>query len=215
MDFSLVLSKRVANLADFPNPADPSWRGIPGTSVEMIPAPLGLQPNGYIIASWTDRPYGELELVDVASVHDGERLAVRLSWKKLRPDSGSGEGFPDSAALAFPVRGKPELMQMGSPDAPIHALHWQARKNAIRSVLASGIGSSRTGPDVGETITAGWSQGAWSIVFTRTLAAGGDGAKLVPGEGSQIGFAVWDGGNQERAGIKAVSADWLEFVVET
>ena len=65
-----------------------------------------------------------------------------------------------------------------------------------------------------ETVNAGWSQGAWSVVLQRNLAGSGEAANLAPGVQTKIGFAVWDGGNQERAGIKAVSADWTEFELE-
>ena len=208
-------SKHVADITGYANSAASLWAAVDEVLVEMVPAPLGLQPNEYIVVSWTDRPYGELETLKVASVHDGSQIAVRLAWANARPESGAGEAFPDSAALAFPVRGDPELTQMGSPEAPIHALHWQARKNVIRSVLASGIGTSRSGPEVNQSISAGWSQGVWSVVFVRTLKSPEDGATLVPGSPLRIGFAVWNGSNQERAGIKAVSEDWIEFTLET
>ena len=108
----------------------------------------------------------------------------------------------------------PDITSMGTPKAPIHLLHWMARKNALRAVVAQGIGSSMEGADVAQSVKAGWTQGRWSVVFTRSLIAGKQAVSLVPGTQSQIGFAVWDGSNEERAGIKAVSADWTDFQIK-
>lgn len=209
-----MLVKRVSDVAAFNDPAAGVWQEVGNTSLELVPAPLGLQPNDYIIVSWEGRPYGEVSAINASAVHDGKRLAVRLNWQKARPDTGAGEGFADSVALAFPVRGEPLITEMGTPDAPIHALQWVARKNEIRSVIAKGIGTSNEGATMEETVNAGWSQGAWSVVLQRNLAGSGEVANLAPGVQTKIGFAVWDGGNQERAGIKAVSADWTEFELE-
>ncbi|MGI9481910.1 MAG: ethylbenzene dehydrogenase-related protein [Hyphomicrobiales bacterium] len=205
---------RTTNLEPFTDPASPRWARTDTTAVELVPAPLGLQPNDYIIVSWEHRSYGEVAALNVSAVHDGARIAVRLNWKKVRPDTGAGEGFADSVALAFPVRGVPLITEMGNPDAPIHALQWLARKNEIRSVSAMGIGTSLDAAQVGEAAFAGWSQGAWTVVLVRDLSGPEGTAILEPGTSTQISFAVWDGGNQERAGIKAVSADWAEFELE-
>lgn len=209
-----MLSERVSKLDGFVDPGAVDWAGVSATSVDMVPAPLGLQPNEYIQVSWEDRDYGALESLDAKSVHDGERIALWLSWEKARPDTGAQEGFTDSAALAFPIADTPDITSMGTPDAPIHLLHWMARKNTLRAVIAQGIGTSDEGANVAQSVKAGWSQGRWSVVFVRSLTAGKTAASLVPGTQTQIGFAIWDGSNEERAGIKAVSADWTEFRVK-
>ncbi len=206
--------QNVRSIADFTEPQSPGWGAVDATEVEMVPAPLGLQPNEYVQVSWEDRPYGLLELARLRAVHDGAKIAVQLSWADAQPSTGAGEGFPDGAALAFPVRGEPELMLMGSPEAPMQFVQWQASKKEARSVLAKGIGSSLPGEPVGETAKASWSGGLWTVVFTRSLAASGESAILVPGSTSQIGIAVWNGSNEERAGIKAVSPDWTALSLD-
>jgi DMSO reductase family type II enzyme heme b subunit len=49
----------------------------------------------------------------------------------------------------------------------------------------------------------------------RTLAGGAEAATLTPGQATQIGFAVWNGSNDERAGLKAVSEDWIPLTLDT
>ena len=206
--------QNVRSIADYAEPQSPGWGSVDATEVEMVPAPLGLQPNEYVQVSWEGRPYGLLERASLKAVHDGAKIAVHLSWADVQPSTGAGEGFPDGAALAFPVRGEPELMLMGSPDAPMQFVQWQASKKEARSVLAKGIGSSLPGEPVDETAKASWSGGLWTVVFTRSLAGSGESANLVPGSASQIGIAVWNGSNEERAGIKAVSPDWTALTLD-
>ncbi len=207
-------SIRVNAIADYAVTNAATWLQVPPQAVEMVPAPVGMQPNGFIQANWQDRPYGQLSTLEAQSVHDGSMLAVRLRWASVKPETGSRDGFPDGAAIAFPVKGEPVLWSMGNEEEPVQFIQWRALKNEIRSVVAWGIGSSVPGTEVAESVTAGWSQGYWTIVMLRTLAGGVEAATLVPGKVSQIGFAVWNGSNEERAGIKAVSVDWTPFEIE-
>jgi len=213
LDTELALrSVKVSDIAGHLDPVAAAWSAVPTETVEMMPAPLGLQPNDYIIASWENRAYGELAQIETQSVHDGEHIVVRMVWDKAKPSAGAGESFPDAAALTFPVRGDPLLMEMGAPDAPIHALQWKARGNEVRSVAATGIGKSMPGVAVSERGQGGWSGGRWHVVMARTLNGPQDAAIIAPGVPTRIGFVVWDGSNEERAGIKAVSLDCIDFL---
>ena len=207
-------ARRVTSLSDYADPAATGWQDVAPEEVEMVPAPLGLQPTEHIRVMWEDRAYGELDAVNVRAVHDGTSIAVHLNWAAQKPGTGAGEGFPDGAAIAFPVRGEPILMQMGSADAPMQFVQWQASKKQARSVLAKGIGSTVPGAPVDEAANASWSAGRWSLVLSRTLAGDGDSARIEAGKDTQIGFAVWNGSNEERAGIKAVSPDWTALSIE-
>lgn len=200
--------QKVNSIADYQDPAAARWADVETVEVELVPAPVGLQPTEHIQVMWENRPYGEVETASLRAVHDGTAIAVLLMWADPQPSSGAGESFPDGAALAFPVAGEPELMQMGSPEAPLQFIQWKASKSEARSVYAKGIGSSVPGTPVGETAKGSWSSGRWAVAFTRRLAGGENSANLVPGAASQIGIAVWNGSNEERAGIKAVSPDW-------
>ena len=176
-----------------------------------MPAPLEMQNNEYVSASWTDRRYGETTTIQSASVHDGRQIAIRVRWPSQSANTGAGEGFSDAAAVALPVRTAPALHSMGSSDEPLHFLQWMARRNTIRSVLAEGVGSSRAAASVAEAVRSGWTAGTWTVVFSRALAASEELSSLAAGTMTTIGFAVWNGGNDERAGIKAVSAEWMEL----
>ncbi len=207
-------SVKITAIADYAATTAAGWQQVATETVEMVPAPVEMQPNGFIQANWQDRAYGQLSSLEAQSVHDGTSIAVRLRWASEKPETGGREGFPDGAAIAFPITGEPVLWTMGNEDEPVQFIQWQAMKNKIRSVVAWGIGSSVPGTAVSESVTAGWSQGYWTIVMLRTLAGGPEAATLKPGSGTKIGFAVWNGSNEERAGIKAVSVDWSPLTIE-
>ena len=60
-------------------------------------------------------------------------------------------------------------------------------------------------------------QDAWSIVFIRPLAVPeqkDEAVQLAPGKAVKVGFAVWEGSNGERAGLKSFSKEWRELALE-
>lgn len=203
---------RVQRLDPYLAPASSDWTALPQEEVRLVAAPLAMQPTAYVRNAWAGKPYGETTPLRVASVHDGHTFALRLSWTGVAP---AGHDFPDAIAAAFPVRGNPPLVTMGAPDAPIHILRWQADRKALRSILATGIGSSRPGPELAYGVEAASDDGTWHVVLTRPLGTGAeDLAPLAAGTTTRIGFAVWRGGNDERAGIKAYSIDWAELALD-
>lgn len=204
-------SHRVTNIAEFLSPAAPGWAKVTGASIAMLQTPLAMQPTEYIRKKWEGKPYGDAKELQVASVHDGHILALRIRWSGVSPP---GTDFPDALAVALPVRGKPALALMGAPDAPIHILRWQANKEGIRSILATGIGQSQPGPSLKTGAQAKAEGDAWSVVITRALGHGGEVAPLAAGKKTGIGFALWRGGNDERAGIKAFSIDWADLALD-
>ncbi|MBK6657503.1 MAG: hypothetical protein IPG43_04795 [Proteobacteria bacterium] len=184
------------------------WQSQPSTAVRMMPTPLGLQPTAYIRNAWRDQSWGRVEVISVASVHDGTTWALRAEWSGV---SAPHSDFPDAFAIALPVRGNPALPLMGAMDAPMHVLRWQSREPTLTSQLTTGIGQSATGPQLACSAHALNAGGRWQLVITRALGADGDIAPLAPGQTTRIGFAIWRGDNEERAGIKAYSIDWIEL----
>lgn len=203
-------SSRVSSIERYRNPKYSGWEKVGAESVGMIPTPMGMQPTAYIRNSRADMPHGTVGTLELASVHDGETLAIYLSWEGVSPEGGD---FPDAAAIAFPVKGNPVLFMMGSKDAPLHILHWKANKG-VKSMMAEGIGLSDPGPTLKVSSQAETIGNRWQVVLTRVLGKGAGVAPVVPGEDTKAGFAVWMGENDERAGLKAVSMDWVPLAIE-
>jgi DMSO reductase family type II enzyme heme b subunit len=207
-----VRSHRVANIKEYLSPAGQGWGAVAAADVPLIATPLAMQPTEYIRKSWEGKVYGEgAKTVKVASVHDGATWAIRLSWTGVAP---AGKDFPDAMAVALPVSGTPALALMGAADAPIHILRWQADKDGVRSITATGIGQSGPGPELKSSAQAKAEGDTWHLVISRALGSGKGVAPLAAGKKTGIGLALWHGGNDERAGIKAFSIDWAELALD-
>jgi len=206
-----VRSRRVSSVKDFLSPTSSRWADIAPESIPLTPTPLAMQPTEYIRRSWQDRAYGAARMIEAATVHDRHDWALLAQWEGVSP---VGSDFPDSLAVALPVRGQPVLMLMGSAEAPIHYLRWRAGKEGVLSQMAGGIGKSRPGPALHCSVHVIASGSRWRLVISRPMGGEGDVAPLRAGRTTNIGFAVWHGANDERGGIKAVSMNWTELVLE-
>lgn len=201
---------KVASIDKYRDPMFSGWSGFAPEAVKMMPTPMGMQPTAYIRNSRADISHGKIGEIQAASVHDGETLAIYLMWKGVSPEGGD---FPDGAAVAFPVQGEPVLIMMGSKEAPLHILLWKANKG-VKSMKAAGIGLSDPGPSIKISSQAKADGDTWHVVLTRVLGKGTGIAPVYPGIETKVGFAVWYGANDERAGLKAFSVDWIPFAVD-
>lgn len=198
-------SHRVKSVRDHLNPSFAGWAKQAPTIIPLMPTPLAMQPTAYVQKSWEKRPYGTATQLEAASVHDGKDWALRVRWEGV---SAAGFDFPDSLAVALPYQADSVLVLMGSPEAPIHYLRWRAHRENLQSQRATGIGKSAAGPSLKTSVQATAEGGHWTVVIARPLAAGPDVPPLRAGARERIGFALWRGSNDERAGIKAFSIDW-------
>lgn len=214
---------RYISSTDFDRLLDPgagAWKQAGMERLKLEGTPLGMQPTALIRAAWKDRKIGAIERVQVAALHDGERLAFRLEWSDPTENRGDGDNadFPDGVALLFPtVQGAP-IVTMGAPGNPVNAWYWRADdETGVRHVVAEGIGTSRTVSVDADLARGAWKEGRWQVVISRTLRVetADPVAQLQAGETTGIGVAVWDGGSGERAGIKSISGlQWREFQLD-
>ena len=189
-----------------------AWQAVSSTRVDLVPSILPMQPSAYIRNSFADRPYGKTPFVDLRAVHDGETFAANLSWQEEQFEGGQ---FPTAAALAMPLEGRPPLVTMGAPGQPVFVLYWNSKRNNAASMLIEGIGSStKDGPNVRETAVAQKTGNQWQLTLSRAMGHGGKIAPLAAGQPQAIGLAIWNGSNNERAGIKAFSPNWLEIQLD-
>ncbi|MFQ5380416.1 MAG: ethylbenzene dehydrogenase-related protein [Dehalococcoidia bacterium] len=189
---------KLAAGAGLEDPAGAGWKDVAGETVGLSPVPLEEQPNAYIQETWKDRPYGQTAEAKVAAASDGERLYVRLEWK----DDGAPNGeFHDAAGAMFPRSGGGAVRSMGSSDSPVGMWFWEDGRSEALEIESSGPGVFKRQP--GDVSGAGaLSDGVWSVVLSgpvNVASAGG------------LGVAVWNGSNEERAGLAAVSREWISL----
>lgn len=193
------MTRVASSNGDLADPKSAAWAEVEKESVGLSPIPLDAQPTEYIRTAWADRPYGKVDSVDVSAAAKDGRLYVRLEWQDS--DTPNTE-FADAVGVFFPENGDATVQTIGSSDAPVHLWYWQADRETPLDLVASGPGvfQDSSSPN-GLEGAASLDGGRWAVVLSAT----------VPGSGSpsSCGVAVWDGSNEERAGIGAVTQDWI------
>jgi DMSO reductase family type II enzyme heme b subunit len=196
------------------------WSDADAASVELAPTSLALQPSAYLAQTERDRPVGRVKQVHVRALHNGSEIAFHLEWEdSAREDTvADNDAFPDGAALLFPLREGAPLMTMGSEEKPVAAWHWRAdRPTHARSNVAQGLGSTRIVDEDSIATAASWRDGRWRLVFRRPLRVSGAENEVIQigvGDTLQVAFAVWEGGNGERGGLKSFSPGWHPLTLE-
>ena len=201
------------------DPGSAPWRVAKANKMVLSPTPLEMQPTEYVRVSRKGRPYGTLSSMRVSALHNGSDVFFRLVWQD---DSADGkiadiDQFVDAAAVLFPVNGDAPLLGMGAKGQPVNAWLWRADWEQPKNISAEGMGTTQRREDPALASNARHTRRRWNVVLSRSL--NGKGAPegtvaLAPGGASKVAFAVWQGANQERAGIKAFSLDWQELQIE-
>ena len=191
------------------------WQDVEIESVKLKGTPLDMQPTAAIKAMWAEKKIGVVEIVQVAAVHDGERIAFRLEWNDSTEDSEITDTtvFPDCCAILIPTVQYAPMAVMGAIGMAVNAWYWRADENGRgRHVLAEGLGTSRTIDYDTVRGNGVHRNGRWQVVITRALKVENpeNPAQLEPGQSTGFGVAIWEGEHGERAGIKAISGDdWI------
>ncbi len=79
------------------------------------------------------------------------------------------------------------------------------RTTAVDNLLAGSFGTLTQAEDQVVQGVGEWRDGRWRVVFVRDLAVEGDYTQFAEGASTNVAFAVWDGANSERDGMKSVS----------
>ncbi len=213
----MVRVKRLsADSSQLLDPSAPEWLPVPRETLLLAPTPLAAQPSLYVQASWAERPYGATREVAVQAGHNGSAIFFRLEWADETKDAGidDTDRFTDAAAVLFPVRGDAPLLSMGSAEFPVNGWYWRPDQEAPVSVTAQGLGTTVRNANGGISARSSYDRG-WSVVISRQMwAEKADIVALHAGQQGKVGFAVWQGSNRERGGLKAVTLEWQPLEIE-
>ncbi len=216
-----MLSKKLnVDLAEVSKPDAAAWSAVATQEVSLIGVPLGMQPSVYISTGLANRKIGAVSKVSAKCVHNETELAIRLEWEdpNYNIEQKDNTEFPDGAAVLFPIGDDAPLMTMGSETQPVNAWHWRADRPASgRSNFAAGLGTTEVTDDKQIKTESNYANKRWSIVLRRALQVPGQEGKVRQfnlGDTVKMAFAVWEGSNGERGGLKAFSPQWYEIVLE-
>jgi DMSO reductase family type II enzyme heme b subunit len=207
----------------FLDPTASAWERVPMTEIGMYATPLALtQDLSPFMALSTD--HGKIDKLRVRAATNGKTISIQLSWSDGSENAAIRDldDFVDAAAVLFPLTAEANAVTMGDADNPVNSWFWKADQPGPFDVIAHGFGSSRrrSAEDSGLQTVARHRDGRWHVVFQRPLRGkllSSEHVKFVPGSPStevKMSFAVWDGGNAERAGQKSFSGGWQTFEME-
>ena len=209
---------------------DEAWEGVERAYLPLV---------GQIIVMprWFDP---RVDGVWVQAAHDGETVAVRVTWSDptnspdplwadfksqvislMQPKEGDpqDEGpTPDQLVVQFPMQ-MVDGMEMpfflsGDNRRPVYLWQWQSDRDDAFQGEARGVGTEvfqSGGQDL--TVDASHADGQWQVMFTRPLVTE-DEADLdfVTGEAIPIALFAWDGDNGESGTRGAVSSWYFLFL---
>ncbi len=195
------------------------WLDAKTEQIALTGVPVSMQPTAFIANSWTGKKVGAVDSLRFSAVHNGDSLALRLEWADPSEDLDidDNDHFPDGAAVLFPFEADAPLITMGSADQPVNAWHWRAdRPDEAHNNTARGIGTTRVTKGAEIQTSARYEDGHWQLVFLRALRRDEvtSTVQLAAGQTTQIAFAVWEGSNGERGGLKAFSPQWHELSID-
>jgi DMSO reductase family type II enzyme heme b subunit len=183
------------------------------------------------------KPDSPQRVIHVKSLYNEKDIAFLVGWKDVTKNSVLDlDAFRDGVALQFPAHEhetvKPSFW-MGEAkgiksEGIVNIWFWKADAQAsidngtqtvpngpVENLVAGGFGTL-TFQDSGYQQVFGkgiWKDGKWSVVLKRNLVITSGNAKFSSGKLTPISFAVWDGGEAEVDGRKAVST-WYYVSLE-
>ncbi len=128
-------------------------------------------------------------------------------WKAAWQAAGGSvldvrEAYPNMAVDLYPFEDEPEFYPaVASGNIVARA----DRTSGADNLLAGSFGTLTASEAQVVAGTGVWDDGKWRVVFSRDLTVGDEYAQFAEGDRTNIAFAVWNGANAERDGMKSVS----------
>ncbi len=178
-------------------------------------------------------PRTKWKYVLVKAYRNATDAFFRYQWADPSADADVSDTmlFSDAFAMEIPY-GLNSSIAMGNQFEPVNILFWRADLPNPQNIVAGGAGTVQTSPDSGGpppatppliTHSQAWANGMWTVVIRRPLSGAaspqGNLVELVPRSVNpqrgvyRICFAQWDGGNQERDGVKLVAGSWQTLYI--
>ncbi|WP_111430742.1 dimethylsulfide dehydrogenase [Rhodobacteraceae bacterium DSL-40] len=194
------------------DPDDIIWMRVPEYRVDMALAPP-VHPSVEIRYS-EDYPQQNL-VFQLARTSD--RFYVRLRWADPTKNiSTERDKFRDGAAIEFSDNDEYTSYMMGdSPESAVNIWYWHPDDNHVESLAAGGPGSITRLDEQPVTGGSAYTTGSnpddseWIVVMSRPLKDEGQYQVSFDRDTIPVAFAIWQGADKQRDGLKLVSADWI------
>lgn len=218
----LICKKTSKGTSELLDSGSAFWKSSSKMTVATTATPLANQPSPYIKGVYDENKIGAVKELKVATVHNKKNIFFYFEWASASPNTEIGDinVFPDGLGVLFPFKDieKTQIKEMGSKEYPTNSWYWRPDfKEKPKNQVAHGLSTSEYTKKSSVTSHSGWNSKTWRLVMTRPLSVSGkdeESVQLKPGGKIGVGFAVWEGSNGERGGVKAFSKEWRELVLD-
>ena len=196
------------------DPENPAWRDAQEYRME-----LGLAPPVHQSINLRYDPSLPALPVYLRAASDGKNLYLRMRWADSSENRSTGRtDFADAAAVQFDLQPAADggasstSFMMGAPGGPVNIWYWKAGQENPQNLAAGGFGNT-TRLDSGALMVseAYREQGEWVVVFSRPLAQPGEHMIQLDQSPANVAFALWQGEQRQRDGLKHVSMGWVSL----
>jgi DMSO reductase family type II enzyme heme b subunit len=221
-------------------PSDPKnalWNRAQTFKVPLMLLSQKTDPNVKALYLETKRLNDPLErLINVKALYNDRDIAFWVEWKDdSRNVLLDVDIFRDGVALQFPAQNAAEpSFRMGQGQSMdnkgmVNIWFWKADaqesidkkgtqpipESPVENLIAGGFGTLTLKDRDSQQVSGKgkWKDKIWSVVFKRTFSGAKGSAEFNRGKLTPVSFAVWDGGENDVDGRKAVSA-WYYVVPE-
>ncbi len=193
------------------DPDDIIWERLPEYRVRMGPAPA-VHESVELRVNYDDEGY----YIYATPARTSDRMYVRLRWRDDSRDVvTSSSRFRDAAALQFSLGDDITSYIMGNgPDEAVNIWYWRSDNGTVQNLGAGGPGSTTmldNQPVSGAAhyIERDGDPNEWTVVMSRPIPVSGDYEVSFRRETVPMAFAVWQGAEDQRDGLKSVSDGWV------
>jgi DMSO reductase family type II enzyme heme b subunit len=180
-------------------------------------------------------PDSPQRLINVKTLYNEKDIAFLVEWTDATRNALLDiDTFRDGVALQFPAQNasKPAFwmgeVEGKESERKVNIWFWKADvqehinngtktipQSPVENLIAEGFGTLKLIEKDSQQIfgKGKWRDGKWSVIFKRTLSGARSNAKFTRGKLTPVSFAVWDGGEGDVDGRKAVST-WYYVVPE-
>lgn len=194
------------------DPDDIIWERLPEYRVEMAPAPA-VHESVELRVNYDE----ESHFVYLTLARTSDRFYVRMRWRDDTRDlTTRSNRFRDGAAVQFSLGDDVTSYVMGDgPDAPVNIWYWRSDRDEVQNLAAGGPGSTTIldeqpvsgGAKYVTKDSAGASE--WTVVMSREISATGTHHVTLDRNQVPLAFALWQGAQDQRDGLKSVSNGWI------
>lgn len=200
------------------NGLDPNDAGWNSATLYTIPLDTVISASGMPQML----PAAKWRSLKVKAMHNGTDIFFRYQWTDSTPDTSAADAplFADALAMQIAFSGISSIA-MGNQFEPVNIIYWRANLATPQNIVSGGAGTVQKSPDSATLPiihSQNWASGTWTVVIKRPLtgsaSSAGNMVGLSRGRNYRITFGQWDGGNQERNGVKLVAGSWQTLFIQ-